>query len=347
MWITFRGNNLEYINFEGLNRKSMNKIKLEYFKTVNLYDIYGGNIFGTKTTKQWEKICEELFHLERPNNHDKNRGDFYYEIGEDNKVFLDHKTCKVFTENVAGDEYFIKVKYSNVISKLWVQMAMRELDSILKYIPFNNKTFILRHKTEFTIQDIKDIDTDIWNFLQSIKDKVIETDSYCLKHKIKFHTFCNELCRYNVRNYANLLIIHDCPDYDRDNWINYYHNRGEQYLLTPIDIGMAQVYLDYIGFGGFKVAICKFPLEKKPVPKDEMSLLFDELDLLFDLIKYQNKIIGNNEACNSLSKLSGNGYYKLYVKDKWDFEKFKPSDKRYSMFRQIHGRKILTYPERD
>ena len=324
----------------------MNRIKLEYFKTINLYDIYGGNIFGKKTTKQWEKICEELFNLERPNNHDKSRGDFYYEIGEDNKVFLDHKTCKVLTENIGGEDYFIKVKYSNVISKLWIQMAMKELDCIMKHIPFNNKTIILRYKTELTTQDIKEIDRDMSKFQQNNKGKVLETDSYCLKHKINFYTFCNELCRYNVRKYANLLVVHDCPDYDRDNRINSHNLKGEQYLLTPIDIGMAQIYLDYIGFGGFKIAICKFPLKKIPVPMDEMSLLFDELDLLFDLIEYQNKIIGDNEECNRLSKLRGCSWVKLNVKDKWDFEKFKPSPQRYSIFRQIHGRKILTYPER-
>ena len=145
----------------------MEKLPIEYFKTINLYDVYGEKVFEKKTTSEWEKICKETFKgLEKTENHQKNMGDFvkvkkkYYQKIKKYVVldttFLDHKNGKVLTENVGGRSYFIKVKYSNVNSKMWIQMAMRELDEIMKHVDLGNKIKILRYKTEFTIYTSKD-----------------------------------------------------------------------------------------------------------------------------------------------------------------------------------------------
>jgi hypothetical protein len=326
----------------------MEKLPIEYFKTINLYDVYGEKVFEKKTTSEWEEICKETFKgLEKTENHQKNMGDFvkvkkkYYQKIKKYVVldttFLDHKNGKVLTENVGGRSYFIKVKYSNVNSKMWIQMAMRELDEIMKHVDLGHKIKILRYKTEFTREDFREIDNDIHYQIRRWKREGIkpETNSFCLNNGFDFYIFCNRLCEYNVRKFSDLIIIHDKPLYDKDNVakdrvgyrydINHFH-KGKPYLLTPIKMKDALIYLDYIGFGGFKIVVNKFPFKKiKKIHNTELKPLYNELDLLMNLIDFQNKIIERNEACNSISKHTGNEYYKSFTKDKWDFRDFKES----------------------
>jgi hypothetical protein len=318
----------------------MEKIKLEYFKTINLYDVYGMDIFETKTTTQWENLCMELISgLKKTENYEKNRGDFQKKrishYGKHrvliSETFFDHKNCKVVSENVGGRDYFIKVKYSNVLSKMWIQMAMRELDEIMKHTKLSHKILIQRYKTEFTIEDLKDIDNELvyqikeWN-RNGVK---FETNSYCLKYKIGFYDFCNQICKYNIRKYSDLLLIHDRPHYDKVNiskdrkgyvYDHDYFSKNKQYLLTPIKIDESLTYLDYIGFGGFKVVVCKFKSKRRVFYNKNLKPLFDEIDTLVNIIKHQNSILAHNQFVNFMNKEIGN--YNYTTKDKWNLDGF-------------------------
>ena len=101
------------------------------------------------------------------------------------------------------------------------------------------------------------------------------------------------------------------------------HPKGRQYLLTPVDIKKSLTYLDYIGYGGFKIVVNKFQASKDIEPPIEMKPILDELDLVTKIIEYQNKIERHNNACNNLSKCSGLKHYKDLVVDKWNFYDFK------------------------
>lgn len=320
-------------------------MELKPFKTIDLYKHLGeGDFDKLKTTSDYESLCRKLFGLNSTESYESNRGDFvktkHYSDGTiKSKEYWDHKNCKVISEKQGGQDYFLKVKYSNVYSKLWVQMAIRELDEIMKLIPKNYKILLLRFKTEFRKQDLDDIDRYIGYYKHALRldnKPIPETNSYCLKYDIDFYDFCDHLCRYNVRKYGNLILIHDCPEYDHESktkireWededgVNWYTtlSKGKQYLLTPIDINKSLTYLDYIGFGGFKVVVNKFPAKLDIKPPKEMKPLLDELDLLTNIIEYQNDIDNHNQSCNLHSRLiKEHRHYKYYTKDKWNFYDF-------------------------
>jgi hypothetical protein len=321
----------------------MEKLNLIPFKTIDLFKHIGPSFNELKSSSEFEKLCGKLFSLDKTESYESNRGDLvrkkYNSDGDEiGREYWDHKNCKVISENQGGRDYFLKVKYSNVYSKLWVQMAMRELDEIMKHIKNNHKISLLRYKTEFNLDQLHYIDMQIGYFKQSNKIDGIEnfeTNSYCLKYGIDFYDFCDHLCRYNIRKYGNLLLIHDCPKYDyetkhilrewEENGESWYSTlpKGTQYLLTPIEIEKSLTYLDYIGFGGFKVVVNKFPAKKEIIPPDEMKPLFNELDYIIEIIEYQNEIDKHNNACNTLAKyIPKFRHCKYDVKDKWNFYNF-------------------------
>ncbi len=303
----------------------MEQLTLIPFKTINLYNHLGYKFSDLKNNTDYEDMCRNLFGLERPQTCDSNRGDMmkiiYNDSGEiDYKEYWDHKNCKVISENQGGRDYFIRVKYSNVYSKLWIQIAMRELDEIMKHIGNDYRIKILRYKTELKKDDFSYIDNQI-DYYRRFPDRyetpIDNTESYCLKYNIDFYDFCDHLCRYNIRRYGNLLLIHDAPDYDHD---NYRFNEKRPILLTPIYTNESLTYLDYIGFGGFKIVVNKFKQKKDIVCLPEMKPLIDELDIVTKLIDYQNNINGHNSSCNFLRKYDKRNYYPK--KDKWSFNKF-------------------------
>lgn len=319
----------------------MEKLDLVPFKTIDLYKHVGVDFLNLKKASDFESLCGELFSLNKTESYESNRGDLVYrhydgiKHKEVRKEYWDHKNCKVISKNQGGNDYFLKVKYSNVYSKLWIQMAMRELDEIIKHLPKDHKITLLRYKTEFKISDLRYIDKKIGYYRHSNKVNNLDTDSYCLKYNISFYDFCDHLCRHNIRKYGNLLLIHDRPDYDYEcvhklreweedgqRWFTTLP-KGTQYLLTPIDINRSLTYLDYIGFGGFKVVVNKFPCKEDIVPPVEMKCLLDELDYVVKIIEYQNDIDKHNSECNLLANnLPSLRHYKNDVKDKWSFIDF-------------------------
>ena len=300
-------------------------MKLEPFKTINLYNVLGETEFNKlKTTTDFERLCRNLFDLSKPNNNDKNRGDFI-----SGNVFWDHKNCKVVPKSVDNRNYFIKVKYSNVFAKIWVQLAMKELDEIIKHISIDYRIKLIRYKTEIHLDDLRHIDYQI----ERLRGKVEDTNSYCLKYNIDFTDFCNQLCVHNVKKYANLILIHNCPSYDMENVHKFKEweedgkqwytspNDTVQYLLTPIDINRAIINLDYIGFGGFKIVVSKYESKREYKKLDVLKPLYDEIDLVTDLIKYQNDLDGTNSNYKMLFKMTKDYSFK-YEEDRWDFRDF-------------------------
>lgn len=309
--------------------KMEEKLKLIPFKTINLYDVLGEVEFKKlKTTTDFEELCYNLFDLSKPDNNNKNRGDFVR-----GGVYWDHKNCKVVPKSTDNCNYFIKVKYSNVFAKVWVQLAMKELDEIMKHIPIDYRITIIRYKTEIHLDDLRYIDYQI----ERLRGKVEDTNSYCLKYNIDFTDFCNQLCIHNVTKYSNLILIHNCPSYDTENvhkvkeWkeddVEWYTSPNDTvlYLLTPIDVNRAIINLDYIGFGGFKIVVSKYESKKEYEKLDFLKPLYDEIDLVTDLIKYQNDLIGTNSNYDMLYKMTKDKSFK-YKRDKWDFSEFKKEE---------------------
>jgi hypothetical protein len=292
----------------------MEKLELEPFKTIDLYDVLGKYEFNKlNTTGDFEDMCFNLFYLSKTQNHDKNRGDFV-----NGNVYWDHKNCKVVPTKVDKYNYLIKVKYSNVFAKVWIQLAMKELDEIIKHVPNDYRLKLLRYKTEIHIDDLRHIDYTI----EKLRGKVEDTNSYCLKYDIDFTDFSNQLCIHNVKKYANLILIHNKAMYFTENGKSYYTITQEQtqHLLTPIDINRASIDLDYIGFGGFKIVVSKYESKKEYLKLDFLKPLYDEIDLVTDLIKYQNELIEDNSMSCRYSKRS-----------KWDFGKFNNHIEEYCL----------------
>lgn len=309
----------------------MDELEMIPFKTINLIEVLGDDEFKSLGgTDDYEKLCRQLFGLDKTENHDKNRGDF-----KRSGIYWDHKNCKVVPKNMnSSTDYFIKVKYSNVVAKIWVQYALRELDEIIKHQPNDYRLVLMRYKTEITFDDMCYVNY----VLERLKSIVKETNSYCLNNGMDYMDFCNDLSYYNISKYSNLILIHDRAPFDYTNIHKYKTEtigdvehvttpkKGVQYLLTPIDIKRAYTHVDYIGFGGFKVVVSKYERKKEFKKLECLNELYDEIDLVIELIHHQNEIISENSSYNMLYKMTKDNGYLYNIKDRWDFSEFKKQE---------------------
>lgn len=272
---------------------------------LSLIDIFGPEYIEKTnlTTTVCEQMCLDIFNdLRKPDHFDANRGDF---IKNDSK-FYDHKCSEVKYKLPDGQKgTFFHVTYSNVLSKLWLDIAFDELklicnDFISKYGNSENyeedlfKLKYLQFKKEMTYNDIMFIDSCI------IHDNPTST---CGKNNISFLNFLCYLSSHNVKRFANLIIFHEPITYEQTHKLRivgntyYTYKKPKKYIVTTIDIHDTKVYLDYIGYNGFKCYI-------EPLGKNDnyyMSLP----DCLIPFIKQID------EAFNSLLRVNE---YKKTVK---------------------------------
>lgn len=270
----------------GLPPKILNlKRPLEFFKSYDLHEIYGEEFVKYKTfdTNTAEEICKDMFMwLTKTSGNITNRGDFVC-----NGKYLDQKTVQVCHKLPTGEGgKFFKVKYSNVNSKMFVQIVFKELDLIIQDIKDRGlwnidkhaRLTYIRYKTEMTYEDMWFID-----------EEIIEGDdvkSFCGRNKYKFLWFVNDLCTYNVKKFSHLILFHPPMIQEqeyviKENGDSYttYKKHGN-YIVTPININQTNIFVDYIGFGGFKVYIPFHKVEKENivVHPEEMNGHIEELD---------------------------------------------------------------------
>ena len=157
-------------------------MKLTNFRTYNLPKIHGEAILDKiKTTKQCEDLCKVMFNLKEPDMGFRCMGDFYT-MYKNKIVYYDQKKCELIKRG--NEEYFV-VKFSNVISKIWVQLALTELDNIIYHTKDDMRLKIIRYKTEISMSDFEYIDYIIENH----KHLGVDHDSvksHCLRYKIEF-----------------------------------------------------------------------------------------------------------------------------------------------------------------
>ena len=306
--------------------------KIEYFKAINLHDVYGDEFVKNKTFDSTlaERICCDLFSrdiCETTGSH-RFRGDF---VDEYKRVYYDQKTAKVAKKLKDGTEgpYF-NVKYSNVGSKMFVQMVFKELDLIISDwkkckdgdfdLQHDARLIAIRYKGEMTFDDMIYIQNRIIDSIQhTIKynRKIIDPQSFCVKNKITFLDFVNDLASHNVKKHCNLLIFHEPINFEQmkkwdvvkvGNVTEYrtYHKQTN-YIITPIDVNKVNVYVDYIGYGGFKVNINTTEVSEEYLnkPLDEIKEHLQELDDAIDVVSAISKykdiygILPWNESSNS------------------------------------------------
>jgi hypothetical protein len=258
--------------------------QVEFFKPIDLHSVYGEEFVKNKTfdSKTAEKMCTEMFYLYRTKGNEINRGDF-----TDNINFYDHKNAVVHHSLPSGQRGdFLKVKYSNVLSKMFIQIVFKELDLIIDDIKtygkwddnIHSRLIFIRYKTEMTYDDI-------W----FINDEIIKGDhvkSFCGRNNMKFLWFVNYLCSHNVKRFANLILFHkpinNTQDYKIKQSEKFYttYKKHGNYIVTPIDIKKINVFVDYIGYGGFKVYLSYLELNENQITKhpESMNEHIKELD---------------------------------------------------------------------
>lgn len=331
--------------------------EIEFFKPINLHDLYGSEfIFNNRLDNEMaEKMCLNMFYgLSRTNSFHSNRGDFVYE-----SEFYDQKTVKFCSKLPTGKSgSYFKIKYSNVNSKMFVQIVFRELDKIIHDIKTmgkwdNNRHMrlsFIRYRTEMSFDDMWYVD-----------DMIIRGEnatSFCGRNKVRFLHYVDVLCGHNVRRFANIIAFHEPTCYDekhrwlKDDGINYYCYRKEfNYVVTVIDIKKVTTYVDYIGFGGFKIYTTTRPVTTNlnvnklvTLMKDEL----DELDNMINLITHLNHYKQSYEAYpweekGAWFKIPFDDYLKEYgdkdIKD-WEYscDPLSPRSKR--LLRKCYGYSI-------
>lgn len=230
---------------------------------VSLIDIFGAEYIEKTelTTSVCEKICIDIFNdLKKPDHFETNRGDFeHYE-----SRFYDQKSCEVKYKLPDGQRgTYFHVTYSNVLSKLWLDIAFDELKLI--YNDYKSeygdcesckddlfRLKLLYYKKEMTYNDIMFINSCIVHN---------NPTSTCGKNKISFLNFLCYLSSHNVKRFANLIIFHEPITYEQTHKLKivgdtyYTYKKPKKYIVTPIDIHSTNVYVDYIGYNGFKCYI--------------------------------------------------------------------------------------------
>lgn len=270
-----------------LPKKIINlKRPLEFFKTYDLHETYGEEYVKYKSfdASEAEDICMDMFYsMVKTDGSTANRGDFVC-----NGKYFDQKTAQVCHKLPTGKpgKYF-KVKYSNVNAKMFVQIVFKELDLIIEDIKDSGRwnknrharlTYI-RYKTEMTFDDMWFIDEEI------IKGEKVK--SFCGRNNHTFLWFINDLCSHNVRRFSHLIIFHS-PMYESQNHVleqideeryTTYKKHGN-YLVTPINMNLTNIYVDYIGFGGFKIYVPFNQVDKKNIvtPNKIMKEHLNELN---------------------------------------------------------------------
>ena len=259
---------------------------LEFFKTYDLHEIYGEEYVKYKTfdASTAEYLCEDMFlYMRKTEGSITNRGDFVC-----SGKYFDQKTAQVSHKLPTGKlgKYF-KVKYSNVLSKMFVQIVFKELDLIIQDINDSGKwcndkhsrlTYI-RYKTEMTFDDMWFIDEEI---IENENSK-----SFCGRNKIRFLWYVNDLCTHNVKRFSHLIIFHP-PLFESQNHVleqidetryTTYKKHGN-YLVTAVNMNFTNIYVDYIGFGGFKIYIPYAKVAKKDIitPQKNMEEPLKELE---------------------------------------------------------------------
>lgn len=289
------------------------KRPLEFFKTYDLHEIYGEDYVKYKTfdTKTAEDICQDMFlSMRKTEGNITNRGDFVC-----NGKYFDQKTVQVSNKLSTGErgKYF-KVKYSNVLAKMFVQIVFKELDLIIEDIKNagkwrkdnHSRLIYIRYKTEMNFDDMWYIDEQI------IRNKDVK--SYCGRNDMRFLWYINDLCTYNVKKFSHLILFHP-PLYESQNHIlervddETYMTYGKHgnYLVTAINMNLTNIYVDYIGFGGFKVYIPYNKVKKSSVNKHKKDM--DEP------IKELDEAINVALSVNNFKYVSGRTPWKEYEYD--------------------------------
>lgn len=268
---------------------------IEFFKSYDLHEIYGEEFVKHKTFPAdiCENMCTDIFNgIHKTIGHNLGRGDFEY-----NGTFYDQKTAQVVHKLPTGQigDYF-KVKYTNVNSKMFIQIVLRELDYIIEDVKergrwksdIHSRLTYIRYKTEINFEDM-------W----FINEEIIKGDdvkSFCGRNNIPFLWFVNDLCSHNVKKFSNLIIFHPPVNDEQHHRLSVsetgyttYKNHGN-YMVTPIDINKVNVFIDYIGFGGFKVYVnVEAESEQRmDVPLDVMKENIEELDGVLKITRSLN-----------------------------------------------------------
>lgn len=269
-----------------LPQKILNlKRPLEFFKSYDLHETYGENFVKFKTfdSKIAEEICVDMFQwMTKTEGNISNRGDFVC-----NGKYFDQKTAQVYHKLPTGQpgSYF-KIKYSNVNAKMFIQIVFKELDLIIEDIrnkgrwdsDVHSRLIYIRYKTEMTFEDMWFIDEEI------VRGDNVK--SFCGRHDMTFLWFVNYLCAYNVKKFSHLIIFHPPITQEQEYIIEKkehtyttYKKHGN-YIVTPININQTNVFVDYIGFGGFKVYIPFKKVEKQNIVTydEDVKTHIEELD---------------------------------------------------------------------
>ena len=169
---------------------------------------------------------------------------------------------------------------------MFVQIVFKELDLIIQDIKdrglwnvdVHARLTYIRYKTEMTYEDMWFIDEEI------IKGDDVK--SFCGKNKMTFLWFVNALCTYNVKKFSHLILFHPPITQEQEyvfgtngNRYTTYKKHGN-YIVTPINVNQTNIFVDYIGFGGFKVYIPFGKVEKKMIVThpEEMNNHIEELE---------------------------------------------------------------------
>jgi hypothetical protein len=261
------------------------KRPLEFFKSYDLHEIYGQDFVEYKTFDSTiaEEICVDMFEwMEKTKGNISNRGDFVC-----NGKYFDQKTAQVCYKLPTGQRgSYFKVKYSNVNAKMFIQIVFKELDLIIEDIKnigrwcsdTHSRLIYIRYKTEMTYEDMWFIDEEI--------RRGDDVKSFCGRYNMRFLWFVNYLCTYNVKKFSHLIIFHPPITQEQEfrfetNGDRYttYKKHGN-YIVTPININQTNVFVDYIGFGGFKVYIPFKEVKKENIVTYDENLTthIEELD---------------------------------------------------------------------
>jgi hypothetical protein len=273
--------------------------EIKHFESIDLHNVYGDEFVDCRTfdSNLAERICVDLFDCLSKTSHPHSfRGDFVYGYKD---VYYDQKTVKVVKKLKDGQVGpFFYIKYSNVGAKLFVQIAFKELDLIIGDmgkldLKRDARLIAIRYKGEMTFDDMRYID-DIIRSLTYNSSGVKQ--SFCVRNKMSFIHFVNYLATHNVKRHSNLILFHEPVTWEQQkkwdvdiqgdvtNYRTYY--KQTNYIVTTIDINKVNVYVDYIGYGGFKVNINTKPLDEDYInhPVDEIMGHLNELDDAIDVI---------------------------------------------------------------
>lgn len=307
------------------------KKPLEFFKTVDLHEVYGKEFVAHKTfdSSTAEEICLDYFYrMVKTDNKSSNRGDFTCQ-----GLYFDQKTATVVKKVDGIEGPFFKVKYSNVLSKIFVQIVFKELDLIIEDIKnsgkwlagIHSRLLYIRYKTEMTFDDM----------LFVCGEKIVgdNVKSFCGRNDINFLHFVDYLCSHNVKRFSHLIIFHKpinkSQEYKWDvekteDGIEYrtYHTQTN-YLMTPINIEKVRTYVDYIGFGGFKVIIETKETKNKIFEYKEMDGHIKELDEAIDIAIAVNNFKYSHDNKTPWNSWEDMGYRERIELNEW-LDRYKP-----------------------